>query len=156
MSFIRFPALAAAFFIFATPTLSETVNAAGVGHGSSTATPMPVTDSLVVVHATSMYERFETEDPMNPFASAKGPCFGAILIDKGTVSGDGLCHYTDGDGDVAVIKWVANGIDAEGRTQGDWMVMSGTGKWATMTGGGTFDAGGDPYTNRVAGEMTRN
>jgi hypothetical protein len=156
MYFIRFHALAAAFFVIATPTLSETVTAAGVGHGASTATPMPVSDGLVIVHATSMYESFETEDPMNPFASAKGPCFGAILIDKGEVSGDGLCHYTDGDGDVAVVKWIAKAINAEGRTQGDWMVMGGTGKWASITGAGAFDAGGDPYTNRISGEMTLN
>ncbi|MGP6086905.1 hypothetical protein [Antarctobacter jejuensis] len=156
MFFTRFTALAAGFVLFATPTLSETIDAAGTGHGKSTATPVPVSEGLVMVHATSMYDRFETEDPNNPFASAKGPCFGSILIDKGAVSGEGLCHYTDGDGDVAAIKWMAKGMSAEGRTQGDWMVLGGTGKWATTSGGGTFDAGGDPYTNNVTGEMTRN
>ncbi|MBV7396063.1 hypothetical protein [Mameliella sediminis] len=152
----RFSALAAVFVVFSTPVLSETIDATGIGHGTSTATPMPVSEGLVVVHATSMYDRFETESPDNPFASASGPCFGAILIDKGAVSGDGLCRYTDGDGDVAVIKWIATGLSAEGRTQGDWMVMGGTGKWASITGGGTFDAGGESYTNKVSGELTRN
>ncbi|WP_417206112.1 hypothetical protein [Antarctobacter sp.] len=155
---IRFPALAAIVLFVSTPSLAETVNVSGVGHGSSTATAMPASDSLIVVHATSTYERFESDDPDNPFASASGPCFGAILIDKGAVSGEGLCHYTDADDEIAVIKWIAKGLSAEGRTQGDWMMLGGTGKWAAMTGGGTFDAGGegDAYTNKIAGEVTMN
>lgn len=158
MKRICFPAAAAAFVLLASPVLSETVSANGTGYGKTTATPMPLSETLVMVHATSMYDRFETEDPNNPFASATGPCFGAILIDKGAVSGEGLCHYTDGDGDMAAVTWVANGMSAEGRTQGEWSVLGGTGKWASITGGGTFDAGGDgaAYTNIITGEVTMN
>lgn len=156
MYVLRFPALPAAFLVFATPVLADTIQTNSVGHGSATSAVMPVTESLIAVHATSMYDRFEAEDADNPFASASGPCFGAILIDKGAVSGDGLCHYTDADGEVAVVRWVAKGMSAEGRTQGDWMLIGGTGKWATMSGGGAFDAGGDPYTNNITGEVTTN
>lgn len=150
-------ALAAGVFAFS-PALAETVSAKGVGHGSSSAEAMPVSEGLVVVHATSMYKHFETEDPNNPFASATGPCFGSVLIDKGAVSGGGLCRYTDGDGEMAVIEWIASGVSAEGRTQGEWMVKGGTGKWAAITGGGTFDAGGqgDDYSNNIDGEITMN
>ncbi|SMX38271.1 hypothetical protein [Maliponia aquimaris] len=154
----RFSALLASLVVFASPTLAETVSAKGVGHGASSTQAMPVSEGLVAVHVSTMYKHFETENPNNPFAAATGPCFGAILIDKGAVSGDGLCHYTDGDGDVAVIRWTAKGLSAEGRTQGEWMVKGGTGKWASITGGGTFDAGGqgDDYTNVVDGELTLN
>ena len=156
---MRFTALAAAFVLFVSPpALAETIDVTGVGHGNTTATAMPVSDGLVVVHATSTYDRFVSEDDNNPFAPAAGPCFGAILIDKGAVSGEGLCHYTDGDGEQAVVKWIAKGLSAEGRTQGDWMILGGTGKWASMSGGGTFDAGGDgdAYTNNITGQVTRN
>ncbi len=153
---IRFPALAATIVLFATPALSETINAASTGHGTSTSTAMPVSEGLVMVHAVSTYDRFDTEDPNSPFATAKGPCFGSILIDKGAVSGDGLCHYTDGDGDLVAMKWMAKGMSAEGRTLGEWMILGGTGKWDGASGGGDFDAGGDPYTNNVTGEMIMN
>ncbi|WP_089277356.1 hypothetical protein [Antarctobacter heliothermus] len=154
----RFSAFAAIVFFASTPALAETVNVSGVGHGSSTAVAMPASESLIVVHVTSSYDRFDTEDADNPFASATGPCFGAILVDKGVVSGEGLCHYTDANDDVAVIKWMANGMSAEGRTLGDWMVLGGTGRWASITGGGAFDAGGegDDYTNIINGKVTMN
>lgn len=156
---IRFPAIAAALFVFASPpALAETINITSIGHGSTTATAMPLSEGLVAVHATSTYDRFETDDADNPFATATGPCFGSILIDKGAVSGEGLCHYTDADNEQAVVKWMAKEMSAEGRTQGEWMIVGGTGKWATMTGNGTFDAGGDgaAYTNNVTGKVTRN
>ncbi|MBS0125427.1 hypothetical protein [Thetidibacter halocola] len=157
---IRFPAaLAAGFFACSTlPALAETIDVTGTGHGTSTTQVMPVSESLIVVSATSMYERFETANPMNPFASASGPCFGAMKIDKGAVSGGGLCRYTDSDGDVAVVNWMAKAMTAEGRTQGDWMIEGGTGKWATITGGGTFDAGemDGAYTNKITGSVTTN
>ncbi|WP_323766594.1 hypothetical protein [Antarctobacter sp.] len=154
----RFAALAAIVLFVSTPTFAETVNVSGVGHGSTTSTAMPASESLIVVHATSTYERFESDNANSPFASASGPCFGAILINKGAVSGEGLCRYTDADEEVAVVKWMAKGLSAEGRTQGEWMVLGGTGKWASITGGGTFDAGGegDAYTNKITGEVTMN
>lgn len=154
---VLFAALAVALCAF-TPALSETMSITGMGHGTASSTPMPVSDSLIMVDVGSTYEGFETDDPMNPFASAAGPCFGSLLIDKGAVSGEGLCRYTDGDDEVAVVKWTATGMSAEGRTQGDWEILGGTGKWASMTGSGSFDAGGDgdAYTNNITGEVTMN
>ncbi len=136
---------------------AETYNANGTGHGKSMSTPMPLSEDLIVVQAHTMYDGFDSENPDNPLASVTGPCFGDIMIDKGAVSGDGLCHYTDAGGDTVVMKWTASGMTAEGRTTGDWMVMGGTGKWMGASGGGTFDAGTDAmdkYTNMVTGEVT--
>lgn len=155
---IRCPAVAAALVFLASPGLAETVSAKGVAHGRSSTQVLPVSEGLVAVHVSTMYKRFETEAANSPFATATGPCFGAILIDNGAVSGEGLCTYTDGDGERVVVLWTATGISAEGRTLGEWMIKGGTGKWASLTGGGTFDAGGegDAYTNTIAGEMTMN
>ena len=45
----------------------------------------------------------------------------------------------------------------DGRTQGTWQVVAGTGKWDGATGGGRFDAGTDAagtYTNNISGAMS--
>ncbi|RYH10005.1 hypothetical protein [Tropicimonas sp. IMCC6043] len=139
------------------PAMAETVDVSGTGHGTATNTPMPVNDDLVVVHAITEYTGFDGKNPDNPMASFKGPCFGSILINSGAVSGGGNCHYTDADGEMAVITWTADGMSAEGRTQGTWEIVGGSGKWSDSNGGGRFDAGTDDkgvYTNNVTGELT--
>ena len=106
--------------------------------------------------ATTEYTGFDGSAD-NPIVTMKGPCFGAVLIDKGNVSGGGNCHYTDADGEMAIVSWTADGMSAEGRTQGDWELAGGSGKWAAATGGGRFDAGTDAagtYTNNVTGEIS--
>jgi hypothetical protein len=141
----------------ATPALAETFDVSGTGHGTAKNTPMPVRDDLVVVHATTDYSGFEGENPDNPMESFKGPCFGSILANAGTVTGGGNCHYTDEDGEMAIVGWTADGMNSEGRTQGSWEIVGGSGKWETATGGGRFDAGSDDqgvYTNNVTGEVT--
>ncbi len=148
---------AAGLAALATAGWAETYNVAGTGHGKSMSVPMPISEDLVVVHANTMYEGFEGEDPNSPLAGVKGPCFGSVMIDKGAVSGEGLCHYTDADGDMVLMTWTATGMAEGGRTTGDWEVTGGTGKWDGASGGGTFNAGTDAmekYTNMVTGEVT--
>ncbi|SFD18865.1 hypothetical protein [Tropicimonas isoalkanivorans] len=142
---------------FGTPAVAETFDVSGTGQGTAANTPMSVRDDLVVVHATTQYSGFEGGNPDNPMESFKGDCFGSILVNAGTVSGGGNCHYTDQDGEMAVIGWTADGMSSEGRTQGTWEIVGGSGKWESATGGGRFDAGSDDqgvYTNNVTGEVT--
>jgi hypothetical protein len=130
------------------------MDASGTGHGTSMSTAMPIAEGVVMVEAKTMYEGFDGDGPLS---TAKGPCFGAILIDKGAVSGGGLCHYTVESGDVAMVSWVAESMSADGRTMGTWSVLGGSGAWNGATGGGTFNAGTDGagvYTNIVTGEIT--
>jgi hypothetical protein len=118
---------------------------------------MPVAEGFVVIRTATTYTGFDTDDPANPMAGLSGPCFGAVVVRAGEVSGGGVCHYTDGDGDVAVMDWAADGLSAEGRTEGDWSLVGGSGKWAEAAGAGRFDAGTDAagaYTNTVTGEFT--
>lgn len=148
---------ATALVALATQTGAETYNVDGTGTGTAMTEAMPVHDGLVVIKANTMYDGFEGDNPDNPLASVTGPCFGDVLIDMGQVSGDGLCHYTDADGDQVVIRWVATGLTADGRTTGDWSVLGGSGKWMEASGGGTFNAGSDAagaYSNMVTGEVT--
>ncbi|MCG6882868.1 MAG: hypothetical protein LJE62_03830 [Silicimonas sp.] len=152
----RITTATAALCLLAAPALADTYDVSGTGQGKATSTPMPISDDLVVVHATTEYTGFEGAAD-NPMATLKGPCFGSVLVDKGNVSGGGHCQYTDADGEMAVISWEANGMSAEGRTMGSWALAGGSGKWATATGGGSFDAGTDAagtYTNKVTGEVT--
>ena len=142
--------------VIAGPVLAESFDAAATGHGTASNEVMAVSEDLIVIHAASDYERFETADPDNPMASLKGPCFGAMVVDKGQVSGSGNCHYTDAGGDVAVMTWTAEGMGPDGKTLGSWAIAGGTGKWAAASGGGAFNAGTDAagvYTNEVTGEV---
>ena len=149
---------AAALAMLAAPAFADMIDVSGTGQGTASSMPMPISDDLVVVHAMSEYTGFEG-GPDNPMSSFSGPCFGALVIDKGSVSGGGNCHYTDADGDMAVMSWTADAMSAAGRTQGAWELAGGSGKWAAATGGGRFDAGTDDagtYTNNVTGEISMN
>lgn len=151
------PLTAALFFSFAAPAVAGPVDVSGIGHGTAENTPMPISEDVVVVHITSDYAGFESGNPDNPMTTLKGPCFGSILIKAGAVSGGGNCHYTDGSGEMAAVRWIADGMSSEGRTQGSWEIVGGSGKWMSAKGGGRFDAGSDDqgvYTNNVTGEVT--
>ncbi|MCC1493822.1 hypothetical protein [Cognatishimia sp. F0-27] len=147
-------ALAALILPF--PALAFDAN--GTGHGTSMNEAMPVHEGLVVVKVASSYTGFDTDDPNNMLATANGPCYGTMIIDKGAVTGGGACDYTDADGDRIVMRWTPTGFDPEGRTVGNWALIGGTGKWMNASGEGAFNAGGDgdAYTNRVTGSVNMN
>lgn len=155
---MKFFAIAtAALASVAAPGLAGSIDVSGTGHGTASSMPMQVSDDLVVVHANSEYTGFDGKNPDNPMATFKGPCFGSVLIKAGEVTGGGNCQYTDGEGEMAVVGWTADGMSADGRTQGTWELVGGSGKWAKAAGGGRFDAGTDEqgvYTNNVTGELT--
>lgn len=148
-------AVAAFFFAGASAAFAGSIDASGVGLGSSQNEVMPVSDGLVVVKTVSTYDGFEQMAADSPFVGAKGSCWGSLMIKAGAVSGNGLCNYTDTDGDTAIMSWNSNAITPDGRNQGTWSVEGGTGKWAAASGGGTFDAGdaGGTYTNNITGEF---
>lgn len=153
----RFLATVAAVAVFGGAAFAETYTVDGTGMGSDSNEVMPINDDLIVIKAASNYTGFETSNPDNPLATLKGPCFGSMVIEKGKVSGGGNCHYTDADGDVAIMTWTAEGMGADGKTMGSWRVSGGTGKWTEATGGGSFNAGTDAsgtYSNQVTGELT--
>lgn len=153
----RTPILAALVATLSGPVWAGSFDAAATGKGTAENTPMPVAEGFVVIRTAATYTGFETVDPENPMAGLSGPCFGAVIVKAGAVSGGGACHYTDEDGEVVVMSWSADGVSAEGRTLGEWSIAGGSGKWAEATGGGRFDAGTDAagaYTNVVTGAFT--
>ena len=154
MRFIHFATLAALIL----PVSAAAFDAKGTGTGTSMNEAIPIHDGLVVVKVSSNYDGFETSAADNALATAKGPCFGTMIIDKGAVSGGGACNYTDDDDDAIVMRWTPTGFNDEGRTLGTWELIGGTGKWMGASGNGEFNAGGDgdAYTNMVTGEVTMN
>ncbi|MGR3710550.1 MAG: hypothetical protein ACU0A9_14045 [Alterinioella nitratireducens] len=140
-------------------TVSAQAQTTSVGHGVSESEVVPISESLILINARTMYTDIVSDDMDNPLLNATGPCTGTILINAGAVSGGGYCHYTDASGDQAVVRWDAEGMSAEGRTLGSWSVVGGTGSWMTRTGGGGFDAGtgaDGAYTNNISGGFTMN
>ena len=146
------------FIALLMPVSAAAFDAKGTGTGTSMNEAVPIHDGLVLVKVSSMYDGFETDMADNALATAKGPCFGTMIIDKGAVSGGGACNYTGADGEAIVISWTPSGFNDEGRTLGTWEVIGGTGKWMEASGGGDFNAGGegDDYTNIVTGEVNLN
>ena len=137
------------------PALAQTFDASGVWTGTSASVTHAVSDDLVAVHINVTHDRLEPTSPDNPAADATGQCFGALLIQAGQASGSGNCHYVDGDGDMLITEWTAEGIDADGWTTGRWALIEGTGKWSGASGGGSYRAGPDAM-NEITGEMTLN
>jgi hypothetical protein len=139
------------------PVWAAEFDAAATGHDAAENTPMPVAEGVVVIRTLATYTGFDTVDPGNPMAGLSGPCIGTVMVKAGAVSGGGACHYTDGDGDIVMMNWAADGLSAEVRTHGEWSIAGGSGKWAVAAGGGRFDAGTDAagaYTNAVTGAFT--
>jgi hypothetical protein len=75
------------------------------------------------------------DDQSNPWHSALMDCngIGAYAADGTTQTAGGMCMIIDGDGDVQRLPWRAT--SAEG---GTWEIAEGNGKFANMTGSGTY------------------
>lgn len=89
-----------------------------------------------MVRAMSFNGFTVTEDKESPFHLASQDCKGTYLFeaDGENFTAAGHCVSRDADGDVWWIWW--NG----GPTGGDFGVTGGVGKYAGMTGGGTWTA----------------
>jgi hypothetical protein len=62
-----------------------------------------------------------------------GYCVGDGSVIKGASTAEAFCEFMDSDKDKTFGKAIRTG------TSGTWKVLSGTGKYAGMTGGGTFE-----------------
>ena len=71
----------------------------------------------------------------SPLALASMQCAGTTITgkDETPISSGGTCDSVDGDGDVAMYWWRAEG------NQGKWGFLGGTGKWEGVEGGGTYE-----------------
>ncbi len=140
-------------------SVSAGAETSSIGRGTVESEYVPIEENLLLINARVVYTDITSEDMSNPLLHATGVCTGAILLNAGTISGGGYCHYTDAASEQVVISWAADSLNAEGRTLGAWNVVGGTGPWASASGGGRFDAGTDAegaYTNNIIGDFMMN
>lgn len=144
--------------VAATPAFADAMEISGTGHGMSDSTVHIVSEGHMLVALNTTYSSFGFDDPDNPMNGMSGPCFGAMEMKGGTVSGGGLCHYTDAGGDVVSTRWVPERIGEDGAVIGVWSISGGTGPWAAASGGGSFSSLTDretgDNTNTVTGSVT--
>ena len=87
-----------------------------------------------------------------PLGTSASECHGAGFWDKDGSFGEGICVIGAGD-DVRVIHWKRD----KGEKVGRWKHLSGTGKFADMTGEGTYEGQSLPggrYISEWDGEVT--
>ena len=146
-------ALAAVLAVCPALAAAGAIDAAGTAKGQSTTTMTQISEGHMVMNANTEFSGFAAADPGNPMNNMSGPCFGAVEVKMGAASGGGLCDWTDGT-DRALISWMAESIDAEGRMYGAWSVKGGTGPWANASGGGMFTSLTDRSTGATENTVT--
>ena len=145
---IRLCLAAACGLVIATPAFAEELGVSGTGYGMAETIIHPVAEGHLLMQMSAMYSDFQGDAPDNPMSGMSGPCFGAMEMKGGVISGGGRCLYTDVDGDIVTMQYVPEGIGEGGAVTGVWTVSGGTGKWITATGGGSFSS----LTDRETGE----
>mgnify|MGYP006293289455 FL=1 len=131
-----------------TAALPGEIASSGMGKGMSKNTPHALGEAHILVQMHTEYEDFTFEAEGHPMTGMSGPCFGAIEIKAGAVSGGGKCLYTDAEGEMVTMDWTAGAMDPSGAMTGTWAVSGGTGKWMAASGEGTFSS----MTNQETGE----
>lgn len=152
--------LTATIVLAATGAHAETMMTKGKGMGQAETQIMQMGEDHMIMHTNTAYSTYEMDSADDPMQGMSGPCFGAMEVMAGKVSGSGYCAFTHQNGDMASIHWSATGMSPEGAVTGEWHVTGGTGKWMGATGGGTFSSMTDQATgmseNTVEGEVTLN
>ena len=125
------------------------IDASGVARGTSANKQEVIGKGHVLVQSLATYNSFDAKDPGNPLNGMKGRCWGALEIKVPAVTGQGYCTFTTPSGDKQFSAWVAQNLGPKGAISGTWKMLSGTGKLAGATGGGTFSTVADPKTKAV-------
>jgi len=88
------------------------------------------------VNRTAFSGFMTADDPASPLRMASMTCSGAVVMGKDgkPVRSAGTCDSVDAQGDVAFYWW-----RSDAKSGGRWGFMGGTGKWANVEGGGTYE-----------------
>lgn len=99
---------------------------------ATAAAPMKLANGLTIVplHQSGI---IRDDDQASPLNFSAHDCGGTLAVEPdGATSGAGTCMATDKDGDVWWLVWTS-----DGKTGGTWQAISGTGKYAGLSGSGT-------------------
>lgn len=96
---------------------------------------VPLAGDQALLHIRN-WGLFYTDDPASRLNQSRYDCFGTHLIDgTGTsLGGQGYCAGIAVDGDLWWNRWDGT------REGGDWVFTGGTGKFAQISGGGTWSS----------------
>lgn len=144
--------------------LSPTARAAsilpadGVASGIDRLDVHPVTHGLASIVGDVEVTGFQSKTRGNPLEGIRGPCFGAMELNRNRLSGSGYCTFTDASGEAVVVRWTALAPVTRGY-RGTWEVVGGSGWWSDARGTGTFVHLVNPETRRfnagIAGRITK-
>lgn len=123
---------------------SYDVSGTSIGQSDSKYTPLGETHLFIDLDSTHTLS-----DNGTPIAGMEGKCSGHMQVEIGAgAQGIGVCIWADKDGDKWFGSFTVTGMNADRVTQGTWYVTGGTGKFASATGGGSFNT----LTNPDSGE----
>ena len=98
--------------------------------GEITATKHDDSHMVYTIHITGVSRSQKAEDPIGMLSSQ---CLGTGSVINKTSTSMGYCEFIDSDGDKFLGTYERTG------PTGDWKILSGTGKFTGMTGGGPYD-----------------
>jgi len=129
-----------AYFFAMVPGVSvaSEYDVSGVIESTNNHDIQPISETHIVLLA-SMDEKLVPNDPASPWQGAIGPCGGSVVIKDGTISGSGLCTFTDKDNDRFVISWKPESMNEKGGPIGVWSLIGGSGKYAKASASGNYN-----------------
>jgi len=133
--FIALGVVCAGFSLVASPLSAQEVKGSGTNmFVNKVVESFSLADSSMVSRVSSL-GFITADDPSSPLRLASMTCEGTSVTTKDgkPIRGAGSCDSVDAQGDVAFYWWR---IDEK---NGRWGFMGGTGKWANVEGGGTYE-----------------
>ena len=129
-------------------TAQTSYDVSGTSPGVSSSTYLALGDSHVFIDLNAEHT---LPDNGTPLAGMTGSCIGYMEIALGQgADGQGVCTWTDAEGDMWFGPWTVTGMNAQQVATGRWISAGGTGKFAGMQGGGTFSSMTDPASGEVS------
>lgn len=147
------PALA----LMATAAHAATWDMTGSATGVSQRDVFPIAEGHMAMNLDTSVSAIALADD-HPFMGMDGSCNASMVVQAPAASGSGICVYSNGNGDTAIISFEIAGLTAEGGLFGSWIAVGGTGAMSGVTGGGgyvnsaTDDAGA--FSQTVTGAIT--
>lgn len=152
---MKYHVLIAMFLAGTTAThAQQTHDASAVATGTQRTEPHVISEGHTILRVMSDYENFEAVDASNPNSTTSGVCFGAVEIIGASAGGGGNCVFQDADGDSIANVWKVSGFGAGGALLGTWTYTGGSGKFAGLTGGGSFSSVTDQATGKFTNTIT--
>jgi len=134
--FVTVVVVCTALFLVASPVSAQEVKGSGMNMFAPKVVETFSLPDGTTANRMSFSGFITADDPSNPLRLASMTCTGTSVTTKDgkPVRSAGTCDSVDAQGDVAFYWW-----RADERNGGRWGFLGGTGKWANVEGGGTYE-----------------